>query len=276
MGKSDKSKAPPPLIFLHIPKTAGTTLRTVLKRQYTRGRRCEIYTEEAFDAFRGLSVEARDQIGLLAGHRTYGLHTLFTAACRYVTVLRDPVARIVSHYEFVKQNRDHYLHDEVVRKQMDLSAYVTSGISVETDNCQARIVAGGDAPPFGQCGREMLDRAVQNIDRHFAGVGLTEKFDESLCLFQQALGWRLPLYISMNVARRRPRAAGLPPETRALIESCNAWDLALYAHALLQLEANIQAMGGAFERRLDRFRKVNRFYGRLWGPVVCIRSRCGL
>ena len=93
----------PRLAFLHVPKTAGTALRRVLAEQYGPDRVLELYHGiGADDVERLRRMEARDwqQVRAVAGHMEYGIHELIPFPVRYVTMLRDPVDRIVSHYSY--------------------------------------------------------------------------------------------------------------------------------------------------------------------------------
>ena len=95
-----------------------------------------------------------------------------------------------------------------------------------------------------------------------------ERFDETMCLFRQALGWRIPLYITMNVAnKKRDEKLFVSQETRKLIEDQNKLDMALYAHVSHNMEQVIRDKGRAFEKELQRYRRLNRIYGFTFGSA---------
>ena len=100
------------LIFLHIPKAAGTTLNRIFRRRY---RKSDIYmfdgSYEKLDTFKKLPPERRRQIRLLCGHMPFGMHKYLLRLADYITILRDPVDRIVSHYFYVRRKTTHYLHE---------------------------------------------------------------------------------------------------------------------------------------------------------------------
>jgi hypothetical protein len=67
------------LIHLHLPKTAGTTLRTIADRNYTGD---EIYTvsqpyAQQGEELRDLPEQRRRKIKPLRGHMPFGLHEHF-------------------------------------------------------------------------------------------------------------------------------------------------------------------------------------------------------
>src|SRR5262245_16845682 len=92
------------LIFLHIPKPAGTTVHHVLERQFAAD---EVYSL-AGDSwasyrrdFQRLTLPERKKIRVIKGHMEFGLHELLPQPATYVTVLRHPVDRIMSYYYYV-------------------------------------------------------------------------------------------------------------------------------------------------------------------------------
>src|SRR5436190_23682948 len=96
-----------PLYFLHIPKTAGVSFRTLLESRYRPHEVCPVYSPR--DLFRVVP-------GSLDGYRLYRAHLGFTLPAyvsrplRIVTLLRDPVAVIVSMYHFFRRWTPHPPH----------------------------------------------------------------------------------------------------------------------------------------------------------------------
>src|SRR3954465_2721588 len=68
-------RRPRPLIFLHIPKAAGTTLGDFLLRHYQPGGKVFRFTGAPgqLAAFRGLPQEERDGFDVLSGHVHFGI-----------------------------------------------------------------------------------------------------------------------------------------------------------------------------------------------------------
>ncbi|MCX6313023.1 MAG: sulfotransferase family 2 domain-containing protein [Bacteroidetes bacterium] len=112
------------LIFLHIPKAGGTTFHTILERFYDKEEIFDIRVVEQelrTQEFLDLNMEQKQKINLLKGHLTFGLHEQFkTSDVKYITFFRNPVDRIISHYDFVIRRPKHYLYNKVVGEKMSL------------------------------------------------------------------------------------------------------------------------------------------------------------
>jgi hypothetical protein len=93
------------LVFEHIPKTAGSTLRTVLRRLYGRGLFLHTNVRAPLGRFEELQEEVRSgrrPIRAIGSHVGYGLHERLPGALRYAhfTLLRDPIQRTISDYYY--------------------------------------------------------------------------------------------------------------------------------------------------------------------------------
>src|SRR4030067_3308936 len=84
----------------HIEKTAGSTLRTILQRNYSRGELYPMYTEQARTAFRQMAPEVKDKIKVVYGHYCLDVADWLPRDMAFITMLRDPVARVASRYYF--------------------------------------------------------------------------------------------------------------------------------------------------------------------------------
>lgn len=254
------TEAGPLLLFLHIPKTAGSTLRHIIERQYPPDAILIQHQPTIQQAVGALPQGSADRLQVVMGHLWFGAHALLPRPATYLTVLRDPIDRIISHYYFVQRDPEHHLHQIV--QGMSLEEYVTSGCSTEIYNDQTRLLAGGAPVDTGQPSSEILATAKQNLARHFAVVGLTEEFDRSLILMKRRFGWRSPFYLKKNVTRH-PTKAKIPPATLRVIEQHNQLDMALYRDAQARFHEQVESQGPAFEQEVRRFKILNASYGKL-------------
>jgi hypothetical protein len=249
------------LVFVHIPRTAGSTFVGVLDKNYGAEAVLRLYGSTFGEELRMLASDELSRVRAVTGHFYFGLHVDVSRPCRYVTFVRDPVSRIVSHYHFVRGQPDHYLHDEAFR--LSLGEYVRFCGAAEPNNDQTRLLAGREmAASDGTSSADMLPVAKRNLDRH-AVVGLTEAFDASLLLMRNAFGWKRALYVQDNVGTRRHGRPAVDEEVRELIREHNALDLELFRYAREAFERQLSAQGDGFHRELRRFRQLNALYARV-------------
>ncbi|MCB0188210.1 MAG: sulfotransferase family 2 domain-containing protein, partial [Caldilineaceae bacterium] len=195
-----------------------------------------------------------------SGHMAFGVHQWLPQPYSYITLLREPVERIISYYYFILHYPGHYLYETIAGQQMSLHDVVTSGISREFDNLQTRLLSGMPKVDYGQCSAAMLTAANDNLATHFRLVGTTKKFDEFLVLVSQAYGWRSPFYVKKHVTKNRPRRQEIARETLRAIEQYHALDLALYERVEQNFAQLIDEQGEAFQREVKRFQWLNSAY----------------
>ena len=263
------------LIFLHIPKTAGTTFAQILQRRYQNGGLEWLNGEGAMapdEAFEALSSARKSEVGAVMGHINFGGHRLLSRPARYVTFVRRPVDRIISHYYHVLRNPHHYLHEKVRSSGMTLEQYASGGLSRELENDQTRMIAGHGDYASDQ---EMLEAAYRNIESHFDSVGVTERFAESLVLISHLRGWSVPYYRDANIGANRPRRSAISEKAIAIIEERNQCDMELYRFAERHLEEQLAAHVPNWEARTERFLWRNRQYVRVADATTLARRAVG-
>jgi hypothetical protein len=266
------------LTFLHLPKTGGTTFTTLLRWQYRSLSPEEIRwfatDDPSFEGLRKLPIEQRARLKVLMGHFPYGIHRSIPKRCTYVTIIRDPVKRVVSEFRYALTSSTHPMHDTVVSSSMDLEDYVVGRHSAQTQNALTRQLAGQSGE--GELTRHDLEIASANL-RGFEAVGLTEAFDESMILFKRVLGWSTPFYFSRNVSKRGTNPGNVSDRTISVIRERNVFDAEIYALARSLFGSLVAKYDDGFDREVTRFKLMNRgprALGRFLDPVApMIRRR---
>ena len=179
----------PKIIFLHIPKTAGTSLRQIIEKQYP-GKAClQLYHPTPYQPNVIKKIQAQlPSAQALFGHVSFGIHDVLGIEGDYIAFLRNPIDRVLSLYNHNARqpNMPHYA---AIQKGMPLLDWLQSEITVETNNHITRIIAC-----YGQPGmlddNSILEQAIKNIEQHFCFVGLMEKLADSVNRLGNQLGWK--------------------------------------------------------------------------------------
>ncbi|MEP0888221.1 sulfotransferase family 2 domain-containing protein [Leptolyngbya sp. PL-A3] len=252
---------------MHIPKTAGTTLGCIMVRQYGRKSVFSCHPDRNLlgctpEDFKQLSAEERLRYNVVWGHFDFGLERDIEEPSTYITMLREPVDRAISHYYYARKRKDHYLHKKITSEKLKVKEYIVNGISQEMDNGQTRMLVkkGGWDIPFGELPLEFLEQAKQNLQENFAVVGTTERFDETLVLAKEIFGWTMPLYLRWNIGDTPARRANLSSNVVEAIYQHNALDVELHRYANELMDQLIAKEVPYFKLKLVLFRTLNRLY----------------
>lgn len=274
------------LLFLHVPKTAGTTLSRIAERHVPAGRQYRLgpRSQEAIERFNGWPAARRARYRLISGHFPYGVHEQVPGPSVYITMLREPLERVVSFHNFVRNDPAHYLRRRLSPAQCDsLECFARTTDCRAVDNGQTRQLAGDwGLVPFGGCTQAMLDRALANL-RRIAVVGLTERFSASVLLFGRRLGWRHLGFRPLNRSINRPVLERIGAGAHEALLALNRYDVELYAGARRMFEEAWTASGlddsdfhqrhpppGAAREALFRLRSRT---PREWVGALCVKSR---
>jgi hypothetical protein len=250
------------VIFLHIPKSAGSTLNEIIWRQYSSRHTFSIYESGKFHELNQLPEVRKQEIKLINGHVEFGIHQFLPQPSTYITLLRDPIERAISHYYYVLRTPKHHLYKIVTSKEMGLEEYIKSGITKELDNGQTRLLAGpqfnsGVDVEFGHCTSELLEQAKRNLSTYFKVVGLTEEFDRTLLLLKRTFGWKDIFYLARNVSQKRPSRQEIPAAALRAIEAQHQFDLELYHAAAAAFRQQIAEQDATFHQELRVFKVLN-------------------
>jgi len=224
------------LFFLHIPKTGGLTLRSILSRYFTQQQVC------AANGLGSLLKMRDDEIAhyrYFRGHIPYNATQLMQRSPLVITFLRDPFERTLSNYAYLRSRDDLRLHP--VAAQNDLLGYLKNTRAAYNQTDMMTYFIGANFPIRGIPNRDKhLDLAMRRLE-HMPFVGITERYDESIQLLAHVLGIApIQQVEKRNVSPERLRTSDLSAEEYALIDEMTQNDQRLYAYATQLFEARYQ------------------------------------
>lgn len=230
------------VIFMHIPKTGGTTLRSIIRKQYKAQEAWR--SEEWVIKFPQLSTQDHAGLKCLFGEIFFGIHRFITAPYTYITLLRDPIEQVISSYYFILRRPD--MNDHHIVKNMSFKEFITmEQFKGKTSNRQTRFISGGD--------RCDLNQAKSNLNKYFTLAGITEMYNESLFLMKKEFGWADISYEIRNVTKDRPTKDELPSDIIDILKKNNQLDLELYEFAQERLIKKIQSLDHKAKEQLQKY-----------------------
>jgi hypothetical protein len=225
-----------PLLFSHIPRTAGSTLKYVLRAALGHQRTlldAHFYDTEGEDLQRFALVEGHLGADFFAERFGTDWHA------NGLTMLRDPAARTVSQARHIRARPGPFQEQlrERVRDPDELFTQVP-----RLTNLQTKYLAGLhlDAPNVDA---DALAAARSNLDR--LAFGVAESFDSSMALLMERLGFGIPKFDVVNVSRGTHDDDLLTDEFRAVAARRNDLDRQLYDYASTLLQQRIDEFAAA-------------------------------
>ncbi len=207
----------PLIVFIHVPKTAGSSFRDAAERYFGSSSVERDYgtddphtTDIVYETVYSNRIEAlpiaMEQVStrMLAGHFPATKYLqLFTDRVHWCTFLRDPVQRVISEHRHLI-GKDGY--------QQSLEYFCNTEVQC---NKQTRYLQG-----------------IEEKDLYF--VGVAEHFRQSISSFNKLAGTRFK-YAKKNIARKSlAETYDVSDRVLQMIEENNRDDLALYSkHAAL-------------------------------------------
>jgi hypothetical protein len=237
------------LVFIHINKTAGSTVRYILRSSYG-ARHCDVEPwREEWDETPFSTSDLRrlrkiyPNLASIAGHRVTGYADLHENGTEFTffTFLRDPLKLCASRFQYHVNHRK--------KKGLVFEEWIQRDW---LRNAQTKRIAGTTS----------ADDAIRIIQAKGMFVGLTERFDESMVLLKALRANDLNIgYRPVNVARNDDLARELlaKSSTRNALVEANQADLELYEYVQKELYPRfVRDFGPGLSDAVDEHRREAR------------------
>lgn len=230
------------LFSLHVPKTAGTSFRHDLESWFgpeNMGYHYHGYHREPpprFEPRPGLCIH-----GHFNRLRGIGVRQYYPDASQFIVFLRDPFDRFVSNWRYLQfQVRDGFRVPEL-DDNPDFPEWLA----------RRRRAAEAGEDPFSFLAQlpDPIDptRAGDIFGPAFVGVGVSERYAESMRMFAAALGKPAPADVTRLNTRTDPHREGETHEDlsawRAEYERSFPLEYSVYEAGLARLDSDLRRLG---------------------------------
>jgi hypothetical protein len=225
----------PTVLFMHIPKTAGTAFREAIAANYKHFEIAYLYpTLPGFlvDDLRLLPMEQRRCYRMIIGHFQFGMHEALPQESQYITVVREPTARVLSHYAYLQQTQPDLVTEG--GGVLPLKSFLEQRLTVDFDNAMVRFFSGVGqrAFPPGALSRDVFDLAVYNLRTAFTFVGHQETSTASFAWLRNHFGWHAKAGLEVANPGKRQSPFEKEPGLLKSIRHYNHWDYLFYEEIL--------------------------------------------
>jgi hypothetical protein len=207
------------LAFVHIEKACGTTLHHIFRNNmplsYAHIRPKGSWKDDSLRVWQvNEAVALLKKVGFikaLGGHPVSPFvdYSSCGKSFRFITILRHPITRFISHYNYQKNK---------LGSKMSFEEFADIP---KNQNLMVRRIAGSDN----------VEQAINIIDNHFSFVGLLEHFDESLLLLKNCFpDFNFNVHYEKKNSGRSSEEADELGQYKQLIAEKNELDLILYEH----------------------------------------------
>jgi hypothetical protein len=181
------------LVFTHIPRTGGTSLRYFISERVKRSKYVDGFTDFAF-----MSDDELNNNDFLATHCGYGIFSRLKNESEKIIVLREPVERVISTYYHLRELPQYVSYASHYAKTMSVEDFVMESnpaVSISVENTQMWHLIQDKNLPFRQRyadvdNEKKIEMALENLTK-YTFVGFYDQLDSLLSKVCTHYSWPL-------------------------------------------------------------------------------------
>jgi hypothetical protein len=233
--------------FLHIHKCGGSTIRHMLNTVYPYAVQYPApldfqsnnapYRTQKFDVphiYEQLKNTDTSEFQLFMGHYDWQLVQQLDNDAIVLTMLRNPIDQLYSMFRYFWVDTRHYGHYKDRYQASGFEGFLHEVYVNQFVNHQTRFLSGRY---YGYSENDLSNGVLTNAKRNLkkSVYGLTERWDESMQLFEAAIGKPLPVGLVQNFNSVH-RADTLSHRAIEKARELQRYDISLYEYALEHFE----------------------------------------
>jgi hypothetical protein len=257
-----------PVFFIHLPKCGGSTVISFFDLNKGKDQFINfVWDQDGWGNCRAKLLAT----GVGGGHQPYGIHRTLKQPVNYCTILRDPLARQISHYWYAANGKNGEVTrgvsvstPEALAQQGVLSLDEWVSESLGGRNLFVQMLSG--EPTVNQAS---LAIAQTHLHEQIGTVGVCENMSEFLLRLCGSSGLKLPFYFETNKTNGSPKGKSHLTETakQKFIDD-NSLDYEIFHEATRIVETYSEQTGSVFSNALDLVQVIQAEINKLENPHV--------
>ena len=231
--------------FIHIPKTAGTSLRGFIENLYNVNL---VNHSWLVDDLLKTPPWRLSNLKVISGHFPVSVHSMIpNRNAINLTFLRNPVSRAISHFNYLRKTPSAFMHSVAAKNSFSDFLQRADGL-FELTNFQTRYLGGDNLNndyfiDFSQTDQiecfvdewtsgEKIERAFERACQYLQVcdiVGIVERMPESIRLLSHKL--ELPSQIDLGFSNKGQSHVAISHEELSILKKINFYDILLYEKA---------------------------------------------
>lgn len=263
----------PPYFFLHIPRTAGTTINSILLQHFSPEEIINVYSQEEYQRHAYHTQDELKNIKFITGHlllQQYDTPKIYDINIRVFTLLREPIARLISEYIFLRTWKNNHLYTLLNDNNISFAEYISSNEKIlryRGKNFITRCLVGKDIGNSAYP-QSALEQAKYNLQNVFCFFGIQERFTESILMLGKEIGVKNLLHLKRNALNKKSTTIHISDDEIQLAVQLNKADRELYEFACALFAQRVHHLGPQFQAYARKFAILNEKYQKIAGLLA--------